>query len=300
MTSIFDSIIVGAGVAGMTSAIYLKRAGYNILLLEKSAPGGQINMSPKVENFPGFIEIDGASLSMNIFEQTQKLGVEYKYGNVQSIKKQEDIFIIKTDMDEYKTKTVIVATGRSVKKLNLDNEQALLGKGISYCSLCDGYFFKDKVVTIIGSDDRTLEEAIYLANICKKVYLIYNKDKFNNNKLLLAKVNNLENIEIKFNNDIKSIKSKDDTLYSITIDNNEEIFCDGLFINNGYKTQLDFLNDIKTENEYILVDEKMQTNILGLFACGDIIKKDVYQLTTAIGEAAVAAKSVDEYLNVEE
>ena len=127
MTSIFDSIIVGAGVAGMTSAIYLKRAGYNILLLEKSAPGGQINMSPKVENFPGFIEIDGASLSMNIFEQTQKLGVEYKYGNVQSIKKQEDIFIIKTDMDEYKTKTVIVATGRSVKKLNLENEQALLG-----------------------------------------------------------------------------------------------------------------------------------------------------------------------------
>ena len=300
MTSIFDSIIVGAGVAGMTSAIYLKRAGYNILLLEKSAPGGQINMSPKVENFPGFIEIDGASLSMNIFEQTQKLGVEYKYGNVQSIKKQEDIFIIKTDMDEYKTKTVIVATGRSVKKLNLDNEQALLGKGISYCSLCDGYFFKDKVVTIIGSDDRTLEEAIYLANICKKVYLIYNKDKFNNNKLLLSKVNNLENIEIKFNNDIKSIKSKNDTLYSITLDNNEEIISDGLFINNGYKTQLEFVNDIITENEYILVDEKMQTNILGLFACGDIIKKDVYQLTTAIGEAAVAAKSVDEYLNVEE
>lgn len=300
MTSIFDSIIVGAGVAGMTSAIYLKRAGYNILLLEKSAPGGQINMSPKVENFPGFIEIDGASLSMNIFEQTQKLGVEYKYGNVQSIKKQEDIFIIKTDMDEYKTKTVIIATGRSVKKLNLDNEQALLGKGISYCSLCDGYFFKDKVVTIIGSDDRTLEEAIYLANICKKVYLIYNKDKFNNNKLLLSKVNNLENIEIKFNNDIKSIKSKNDTLYSITLDNNEEIISDGLFINNGYKTQLEFVNDIITENEYILVDEKMQTNILGLFACGDIIKKDVYQLTTAIGEAAVAAKSVDEYLNVEE
>ena len=166
--------------------------------------------------------------------------------------------------------------------------------------MCDGYFFKDKVVTIIGSDDRTLEEAIYLANICKKVYLIYNKDKFNNNKLLLSKVNNLENIEIKFNNDIKSIKSKNDTLYSITLDNNEEIISDGLFINNGYKTQLEFVNDIITENEYILVDEKMQTNILGLFACGDIIKKDVYQLTTAIGEAAVAAKSVDEYLNVEE
>ena len=300
MTSIFDCIVVGAGVAGMTSAIYLKRAGYNILLLEKSAPGGQINMSPKVENYPGFINIDGASLALNIFEQTQKLGIEYKYGNVQSIKKEADIFIIKTDMEEYKTKTVIVATGRSIKKLNIDNEQNLIGKGISYCALCDGYFFKDKNVAIIGTDDRTLEEVIYLANICKKVYLIYNKSEYDNNKSILSKVNNLENIEIKFNRNINEIKSKNDCLYSIITDKKEEIMCDGFFINNGYQAQLDFLNEITTENEYIIVDKKMKTNILGLFACGDIIKKDVYQLTTAIGEATVAAKSVDEYLNMEE
>lgn len=300
MTSIFDCIIVGSGVAGMTSAIYLKRAGLKILLLEKSAPGGQINMSPNVENYPGFKSIVGAILATNIFDQTQALDVEYKYGNVLSVKKNNDIFKIKTDIEEYSSKTVIIATGRKVSKLNLEFEEQLIGKGISYCALCDANFFKDATVGIIGSDYKMLEEAIYLANICKTVNIFCSKDNIEKSDIILEKINDYSNIKIYYNSSIKKLNISNDKLDSINIITNkgeEEVKCSGLFVSNYNSPDINFENDIKRDkNNYIIVSKEMCTNIEGLFACGDVVKKTVYQLTTTVSDATIAANSTLNYL----
>lgn len=299
MTSIFDSIVVGSGVSGMTAALYLKRAGKNVLLLEKSAPGGQINMSPAVENYPGFKNIEGAILASNIFEQIQSLDVEYKYGDVLSIKKLENLFSIKTDIEEYLSKTVIVATGRKIEKLNLESEEQLIGKGISYCALCDGNFFKDADVCLVGNDYRSLEEAQYLANIVKNLFIICDKKAFDGAEILVEKLNHFKNIKIYYNSIVSKLIIENNQLKAIKIKNEnleDEINCSGLFISNNNVPQLDFEHQIKTINNYIEVDEKMQTNITGIFACGDVIKKDIYQLTTAIGEATIAASSALKYL----
>ena len=298
MTSIFDCIIVGSGIAGMTSAIYLKRAGKRVLLLEKSAPGGQINMSPAVENYPGFLNIEGAILASNIFEQTQKLNIDYKYGNVLNIKKEEKNFTVTTDIESYETASIIIATGRKVEKLNLNYEEELIGKGISYCAICDGNFFKGKNVSIYGNDYKVLEEAIYLANICENVNIICEKDKFENNTTLLEKINEYKNITIYFNSKIIELIKDNGLLSGIKIKKTSEkiINCECLFVGNNLVPDLNFLSDIKKDNGYIIVDKNMNTNIKGVFACGDVIKKDVYQLTTAIGEAAISANSVLAYL----
>lgn len=298
MTSIFDCIIVGSGIAGMTSAIYLKRAGKRVLLLEKSAPGGQINMSPAVENYPGFLNIEGAILASNIFEQTQKLNIDYKYGNVLNIKKEEKDFIVTTDIESYETASIIIATGRKVEKLNLNYEEELIGKGISYCAICDGNFFKGKNVSIYGNDYKVLEEAIYLANICENVNIICEKDRFENNTTLLETINEYKNITIYFNSKIIGLIKDNELLSAIKIKKTSEkiINCECLFVGNNLVPDLNFLSDIKKDNGYIIVDKNMNTNIKGVFACGDVIKKDVYQLTTAIGEAAISANSVLAYL----
>lgn len=298
MTSIFDCIIVGSGIAGMTSAIYLKRAGKRVLLLEKSAPGGQINMSPAVENYPGFLNIEGAILASNVFEQTQKLNIDYKYGNVLNIKKGEKNFTVTTDIESYETASIIIATGRKVEKLNLNYEEELIGKGISYCAICDGNFFKGKNVSIYGNDYKVLEEAIYLANICENVNIICEKDRFENNTTLLETINEYKNITIYFNSKIIELIKDNGLLSGIKIKKTSEkiINCECLFVGNNLVPDLKFLSDIKKDNGYIIVDKNMNTNIKGVFACGDVIKKDVYQLTTAIGEAAISANSVLTYL----
>lgn len=303
MTSNFDCIVVGSGVAGMTAAIYLKRAGRNVLLLEKSAPGGQINMSPSVENYPGFLKIEGATLALNIFEQTQNLDIIYKYGNVLKITKENNLFNITTDLEEITSKSVIIATGRKVKKLGLELEELLIGKGISYCALCDANFYKNDIVTIVGFDSKTAEEAIYLSNICKEIFLVCEYEKITAEKILIEKINKISNITIYYNSRPKKLIIKNNKLQGILIENNnvdEQIMCHGLFVSNGMIPQLEFESEVLHEDNYIVVDNNMETNIKGIFACGDIIKKDIYQLSTAIGEAVVAATKVDEYLSMGE
>lgn len=303
MTSNFDCIVVGAGVAGMTAAIYLKRAGRSVLLLEKSAPGGQINMSPSVENYPGFLKIDGATLALNIFEQTQNLNINYKYGNVLKISEYNNQFKITTDLEEITSKSVIIATGRQVKKLNLEFEESLIGKGISYCALCDANFYKDDIVAIVGSNSKTVEEAIYLSNICNKIFLVCEYEQINAEKILIDRINKISNIIIYYNSKPKKLIIEDNKLQGILVEKNnkdEQLICHGIFVSNGMIPQLEFESELLHENNYIVVDNNMKTNIKGIFACGDIIKKDIYQLSTAVGEAAIAATKVDEYLSMGE
>lgn len=294
----FESIIIGAGVAGMTSAIYLKRANVNILLLEKSAPGGQINMTAKIENYPGFTSIDGPSLAMNIFEQVSNLKVPYKYGNVFSIEKKDDLFLIKTDIEQYTTKTIIIATGRHPKELGLENEKNLTGRGISWCAICDGIFFKDKIVAVVGGGNSALEESLYLSDICTKVYIILRNNVFRGDKLLQDKIKQKGNIIVKYNTTIKKLVEDENKLSSLVLNNEEVLKVDGLFIYIGNIPDTSFLNKITINllDNYIIVNENMQTNIDGIFACGDVINKDVYQISTAVGEGAKAAISVSKYL----
>lgn len=297
METTFDCVIVGAGVSGMTAALYLKRYGYNILLLEKGMPGGQINQSPNIENYPGFTKIDGPSLSLSLLEQLKNLDVVPTYGTVNKIIKEEEI-LVETDIANYKAKTVIVATGRHPRKLGVENEERLIGRGVSYCATCDGPLFKGKDVCVIGGGNSALEEALYLSTLCRKVTIIHRRDSFAGDHTLVEKVLNTENIEINYNSVVNTFNEENGILKGITLKDGRELLCSGAFIYIGLESNNEFLQElnINIENNSILVENDMSTNIAGIYACGDSIKKDLYQIVTATSDGAVAASSVKKYL----
>ena len=289
----YDCIVIGAGVAGMTAALYLKRSGINVLLIEREMPGGVLNKTTEIENYPGFTKINGTDLALSIYEQIKNQQIEYKYGNVVEIVCNGEEKIVKTNRDEFKTKNIILATGRTPRKLGLSKEEKLIGHGISYCAICDGSFFKDKEVALVGGGNSALTGALYLSNITSKVYIINRSDKLKADEILQSKIKEKSNIEILFNSKVTNINEKDNVLDSVDL-NNKELNVKGLFIYIGFDPDINYLKNlnIKTKNGYIEVDEDMQTNIKGIYACGDIVSKKVYQISTAIGEAAIAATSI--------
>lgn len=290
----FDVVIVGAGVAGMTAAIYLKRSGINCCLIEREVPGGQINKSSSVKNYPGFVDITGPDLSSNIFNQVTELGVVYKYGNVLKIELNEDTKLVKTDIEEITTKNIIIATGRKPRKLDIPGEMELIGKGVSYCALCDANFFKNEDVAVIGGANSALEEAIYLSNICRKVTIVYRGDILPADDIFKNKIKNISNIEVKYNSIVKSLNELDGKLKDITLLNNNQkeiLPVKGCFIYIGQIPVSESFKDIVEFDEqgYIKVDHHNETNIKGIYAAGDIIKKDTYQLLTAMNDGVVSA-----------
>lgn len=291
----FDVVIIGAGVAGMTAAIYLKRSGINCCLIEREVPGGQINKSSSVKNYPGLLNISGPDLSNNIFKQVKELGIIYKYGNVSKIEIKDDIKVVKTDIEEITCKNIVIATGRKARKLDIPGEDKLVGRGVSYCALCDANFFKDEDVVVIGGANSALEEAIYLSSICKKVTIIHRRDQLTADDIFIEHAKSIDNIEIRYNCKAKKLNELDDKLNSVTIinENNEEeeIPVKGCFIyigqvpaNEAFKDVLEF-----DDNGYIIVNEHNETNIKGVYAAGDIIKKDAYQLLTAMSDGVISA-----------
>ena len=279
----FDCVVVGAGIAGMTSAIYLKRSNVNVLLLDSEAPGGLLNKITSIENYPGFNKITGSELAYKIYEQVTNLGIEVRYGNVLEIKDN----IVTTDIEQIKTKKVILAIGRKARKLENTNDVL----NISYCALCDANLYKNKIVAVIGYSNSAIEEAIYLSEICKKVIVIGRGSSFKGEQILIEKLNNLKNVEIYLDCVIKNLKKENNVLKEIET-NKGNFKIDGMFVSIGYEPNSSFLTYINKENGYIIVDDKMKTNIDYIYACGDIIKKDIYQLTTAVGEATIAAINV--------
>ncbi|MCI9233206.1 MAG: FAD-dependent oxidoreductase [Bacilli bacterium] len=299
--SYFDCIVIGAGVAGMTSAIYLKRYNLDVLLIEKGAPGGQITQTPNVENYPGYSSIDGASLALNIFSQVNHLGVSYQYGNVIKIENLDERKIVYTDNGIYETKSIIIASGRKPKKLGLEKENQLIGNGISWCATCDGMFYKNQHVAVIGGGNSAIEEALFLSEICEKVDVLYRGENLRADAVLQQKVFEKNNIEIHYNTEVQELIEEKNKLMGIKVEkkeNIETIWIEGLFIYIGYEPDTDFLSNLnlKFENQYIVVNENMETNISGVYACGDVIKKELYQLTTAVGEASLAAYQVKKFL----
>lgn len=290
----YNTIIIGSGIAGMTAAIYLKRANISCLVIEKSSPGGQINKASNVENYPGFKSIDGPSLALNIYEQLTKLEVDMKFGEVSKIENKLGKKLIYVNDEILECQNIIVATGRKPRELNLENEKGLIGHGVSYCALCDGIFYKNKDVAVVGGGNSAFEEAYYLSNICNRVFLVHRSSNFRASALNQKKVKAKENIIIKENEQVKKINEKDTYLNSITLSSGEELPVNGLFIYIGSNPDTSFLEglNIESENGYLVVNENMETNIEGIYACGDVIFKKVYQLTTAVGEATVAASSI--------
>ena len=296
----YDIIIIGAGPAGMTAALYAKQARKNILILEKEIYGGQILKADKVKNYPGFKEISGYEFSNNLYNQLTDLGVEIKFEEVIEIISKEEIKEIKTKKGNYTTKSVIIATGAKNRKLNLNNEDKLIGKGVSYCTTCDGMFFKDKEVAIYGGGNSAIDGALYLSNICKKVYLIYRQKDFKTDNENINKLKSTENIQCIFNTNIIDLIGEN-KLESILLKENEKQYnlnVDGLFIEIGYIPVSEICkNIIDTDSKgYIIANEDCKTNIDGIFAAGDIRIKDVRQLTTACSDGTTAALNACKYL----
>ena len=284
-------VIIGSGVAGMTAAIYLKRAGINTLIIECDAPGGQLNKSSSIENYPGFKFIDGPTLAMNIYEQVLDLKTDYLFDKVVKIEEKDDKKIVVTSKEKIECDYIIMATGRTSRTLNLDNERKYIGKGISFCALCDGNFYKDKEVIIVGGGNSAIEEAIYLASICKKVTIIHRRDKLTAEEALINNLKEYNNVEIIYNANIKKYNDKDDKIVSVTLDNDMVIPTSGVFIAIGY-VPINNLIDVKKDDGYIVVDNNYETSIKTIYACGDAIKKNTYQIATAVGEATNAASNI--------
>lgn len=295
----YDSIIIGAGPAGMTAAIYLARANKKVLIIEKETIGGQISSSPLVENYPGYEGISGSVLANNMYNQVDKLGVDIELDEVTDIVPGE-LHTVKTLDNEFKTRTVIIATGVKYRLLGLENEIELIGNGIHFCVSCDGAFYKCKHVAVIGGGNTGIINALALADMCEKVYLIQDKDKLTGEKILQDKLKHKVNVEVITNSVVSKIIG-DDKLEKIIIKNGKkenEIVVDGMFISIGLMPQSDFLNgiiDLDKFNYAVSFDTK--TKIDGIFVAGDIRTKPFRQITTAVNDGTTSALYALEYLD---
>lgn len=294
----YHTVIIGSGVAGMTAAIYLKRARKDICILENGVPGGQITLASSVENYPGFSSITGSDLALNIYNQVLNLGVTYKYTKANQVKVEDDFINVITDKEEIKCKNLIIATGRAPRKLEVTLEDRLVGSGISFCATCDSSLYKDKKVAVVGGGTAALEEAIYLSKICDNVTLIHRRDTFSATDALVNDVKNTKNITILTNRTVKEFKVNDNKLSGIVLEdkqnNQEEITVDGCFeyIGQVPNTKIFENLDILDDKGYVNVDKNYQTKISGIYAVGDCVKKDLYQVVTACSEGAIAANNI--------
>lgn len=299
---VYDCIIVGGGPSGMSAALYLLRNEKSVLVLEKENFGGQIANSPKVENFPSIKQISGLDFSNNLFDQINDLGVSFELEDVLEIKKEDNLFRVITNYNEYVSKTVILANGVKHRLMNLSNEENLIGKGISFCAVCDGPMLKGKEAYLIGDANTALQYALLLSDYCTKVNMFTLFDKFFGDEMLIEKVKNNDQIVVRNNMNLISYIGEDKLtglIFENTIDKTKtEFLTDNVFIAIGQIPQNDrFSSLVDLDKGYILTNEKMETKTKGLYAIGDTRKKEVRQLVTATSDGAIAALNVIKYLS---
>lgn len=282
----YKVVIIGSGIAGMTSSIYLKRGGIEPLIIENSVPGGTLNIIPSIENYPGYEKISGPDLAINMYNQVNDLKIPILSRNIKEIDLENKIIDNEISFDY-----LIIATGRRHRLLNLEGEDKLLGRGISTCALCDGNFYKDKEVVVVGGGASALTESLYLSNICKKVTIIYRKDKFNCEDYLINKVLSTKNIKIIYKANVISYITKDGILTSVLLDNKKKVKTSGVFLSIG-STPNSEMFDVDKDNGYIITSNNYETNISNVYAIGDVIKKDYYQLINASYEGMIAALDI--------
>lgn len=293
----YDIIIIGSGVAGMTSALYSARAGKKVLVLEQETIGGTITSSPSVENYPGYLEISGSDLANKLFEQLTNLDVEVEIDKVVKIENHDDHKTITTEYNKYECKSIIIATGSKHRHLGVADEDKFIGNGIYYCVLCDGAFFKNKDVAIVGGGNTAVVSAIYLADICKKVYIIQMLGNLTAEQKLIDKLKSKTNIEYLYNSKITSLNG-DESLTNINT-NKEKIEVEAVFVSIGQIPQNEIVKDLVKldENGYIDADETCKTNIDGIFVAGDCRRKKIRQITTATADGTIASIAACNYVD---
>lgn len=299
----YDIIIIGAGTAGMTAAIYGVRSGKSVLLIEEKIYGGQIVSTPEIENYPGTLSISGASFATNLYNQVKELGAEYLNAKVTGIKDCGETKEVITVEKHYVSRAVIIATGSKNRTLNLSNETELIGKGVSYCATCDGMFFRNRDVAVVGGGNTALEDALFLSNYCNKVYIIHRRDTFRGEKHLEEVLKLKENVEFVLDSFVEQINGEK-MLESVNVRNivNDEIHkisISGLFIAVGRMPDNSAFSNLINldEHGYIIANEDCRTNCQGIFAAGDCRTKMVRQLTTATSDGAVASLGACTYID---
>lgn len=300
---IYDVVIIGAGPAGMTAAVYTSRANLSTLMLERGIPGGQMANTEEVENYPGFDTILGPELSTKMFDHAKKFGAEYAYGDVTEIIDGEEYKTIKAGAKEYKTRAIILSTGAEYKKMGVPGEKELGGRGVSYCAVCDGAFFKQKNLVVVGGGDSAVEEGVYLTRFADQVTIVHRRDKLRAQKILQDRAFANEKINFIWNATLKEINEANGKVGSVTlqstVDGTEtELATDGVFIYIGMLPltkpfeSLGILN----ENGYIVTNDNMETAVPGIFAAGDVREKTLRQIVTATGDGSIAAQAAQHYI----
>ena len=303
MEHIYDTVIIGGGPAGYTAALYASRAGFDTLVIEKMSVGGQMALTGDIDNYPGFEEgVDGFTLGMKMQVAAERFGAKTSYDEVLNIDFSEKTKKIKTFSGVILAKTVIIATGANPRELGVEGEEALIGKGVHYCAHCDGRFYKDKTVVVVGGGNSAAADALYLSRLAKKVYLVHRRDTLRATKIYHEPLINDENIEFVWNSTVEEFLTEDRVcgvkLKNVISGEIKEIECDGVFVSIGRKPATEFLKDIidLDRNGYIIADESTKTNIDGVYAVGDVRTKNLRQVVTAVADGAVAVHFLEEYL----
>ncbi|APC49108.1 thioredoxin-disulfide reductase [Virgibacillus halodenitrificans] len=300
---IYDVIIAGAGPAGMTAAVYASRANLDTLMIERGIPGGQMANTEDVENYPGYEHILGPDLSNKMFEHAKKFGAEYAYGDIKEVIDHGDYKTLIAGKKEYKTRSLIITTGAQYKKLGIPGEEELSGRGVSYCAVCDGAFFKNKNLIVIGGGDSAVEEGIYLTRFAEKVTVVHRRDELRAQKILQDRAFDNDKMDFIWDTVVEQINEKDGKVGSATLKNNKtgEVYdhaIDGTFIYIGMVPLSEPFKSLNITNDegYIPTDEHMSTSIPGIFAAGDIREKTLRQIVTATGDGSIAAESAIKYV----
>ncbi|MBS4219408.1 thioredoxin-disulfide reductase [Bacillus sp. FJAT-49711] len=306
--NIYDVIIIGAGPAGMTAAVYTSRANLSTLMIERGVPGGQMANTEDVENYPGFDNILGPELSTKMFDHAKKFGAEYAYGDIKEVVDGNPYKIVKTSTKEYKAFAVIITTGAEYRKMGVQGENDLTGRGVSYCAVCDGAFFKGRDLVVVGGGDSAVEEGVYLTRFANKVTIVHRRDELRAQKILQDRAFANEKVEFIWNHTVKEVNEENGKVGSVTLvstkDGTEQEFkTDGVFIYIGMDPLTEPFKNLGITNAagYIDTNENMETNIPGIFAAGDVRDKLLRQIVTATGDGSIAAQSAQIYIeNVKE
>ena len=303
--NIYDVIIIGGGPAGYTAALYSARAGLDTAVIEKMSIGGQLTLTGEVENYPGFADgIDGYTLGANMQSGAEKFGAQTIFDEVTNVFLDEKIKRVVTQSTELYARSVIIASGASPRELGIDGESDFIGKGIHYCAHCDGRFYKNKTVAVIGGGNSAVSDALYLSRLAKKVYLVHRRDSLRATKIYHEPLKNAENVEILWNSRVSKLLHGERIVGAIlenTATNAQsELLCDAIFVSIGRKPNTSLFNGITAldENGYIIADESTKTSVEGVFAAGDVRTKTLRQIVTAVSDGATAAHYAEEYISL--
>ena len=294
MEKIYDVVIIGSGPAGLTAAIYAKRAELETVVIEKEiASGGQVLNTYEVDNYPGLPGINGYDLGMKFREHADKLGAEFVTDDVVRVEKADGLFTVTCEEESYTAKTVIISTGASHRKLAVPGEEELTGMGVSYCATCDGAFFRNRVTAVTGGGDVAIEDAIFLSRMCKKVYLIHRRDELRGARTLQTQLFSLDNVEVLWDTVVEKINGKDQvesvTLKNVKTEESKELPVDGVFIAVGINPQSSAFDGlVEMDHGYIQAGEDCETSVPGIFAAGDVRTKQLRQVSTAVADGATA------------